>query len=143
MSEQTVKKIKDRFGDKVQVLEKSKTRVYVDARDKELAIEVVKFLFKDLGLRFSIASGVDKREGIEILYHMADDKNGTRISIRTLAEKPYPEMPSATSFMDGAEWIEREMHELLGVDFIGHPNQERLLLPDDWPDGIYPLRKGQ
>ncbi len=138
-----VGRIKEKFGKNVEVFEKSRTRVFVDAWDKKVAHEVVKFLFKDLGLRFSIATGIDKREGIEILYHMADDKNGVRISVRTLAEKPFPEMPTATSFMQGAEWIEREIHELLGVNFIGHPNLKRLLLPDDWPDGIYPLRKGQ
>jgi len=52
-------------------------------------------------------------------------------------------MPTATAFTDGALWIEREMHELLGVNFPGHPNLKKLLLPDDWPDGVYPLRKGE
>jgi Ni,Fe-hydrogenase III component G len=43
----------------------------------------------------------------------------------------------------GAEFIEREMHDLLGIDFPGHPNLVRLILPEDWPDGVYPLRRGR
>jgi len=38
-------------------------------------------------------------------------------------------------------WIEREMRELLGITFEGHPDPRRLLLPDNWPDGVYPLRQ--
>ena len=33
------------------------------------------------------------------------------------------------------------MHEILGINFKGHPDLKRLLLPDDWPDGVYPLRR--
>jgi NADH-quinone oxidoreductase subunit C len=36
---------------------------------------------------------------------------------------------------------EREVHDILGVQFTGHPDLARLLLPDEWPDGVYPLRK--
>jgi Ni,Fe-hydrogenase III component G len=40
-----------------------------------------------------------------------------------------------------AEWIEREIHDILGIDFKNHPNLKRLILFDDWPEGVYPLRK--
>jgi len=139
----TIKKLKDRFTDRIEVHEKRANRIYVNVPDKRVALDVVKFLFLDCSLRFSIASGVDRRDGIEILYHMSDDVAGAKISVRTLAEKPHPCLPSATGFLPGAEWIEREIHELLGVDFTGHPNLKRLLLPDDWTEGRYPLRKGQ
>jgi len=142
MARNTLEKLKSRFEEKVTVFEKTKSRIYVDVWDKKNALDVVKFLFIDEGLRFSIASGVDTREGIEILYHMADDRTNVRITVRTLAEKPFPEMPTATGFMPAADWIEREIHELLGVNFVGHPELKKLLLPDDWPQGVYPLRKG-
>ena len=48
---------------------------------------------------------------------------------------------SLTPIMKGAEWIEREIHELFGVEFKGHPRLIKLLLPDDWPDNLYPLRR--
>jgi Ni,Fe-hydrogenase III component G len=73
---------------------------------------------------------------------MAFDRLGVIVSVRVLVEKPELKMPSLTEIIPATEWIEREIHEMLGVDFIGHPNLERLLLPDDWPEGVYPFRKG-
>lgn len=135
-----IEQIKDRFKQKVDIFEKSKKRTYVTVA-KEDAKEVVRYLFKDLGARMAIASGVDTRPGIEILYHMTFDKHNMIVTVKTLAQKPKPEIASVTDFLPGAEWIEREIHELLGVDFIGHPRLETLLLPDDWTPGVYPLRK--
>jgi NADH:ubiquinone oxidoreductase subunit C len=136
-----VGQIRDRFKDKVEIFEKSKKRIYVTASTKEVGKELVRYLFKDLGARMSIASGVDTRPGIEILYHMAFDKQNLIVSVKVLVEKPELKMLSFTDFMEGASWIEREIHELLGVDFAGHPNLETLLLPDDWEPGVCPLRK--
>ena len=64
------------------------------------------------------------------------------ISLRVLTgNKEKPEMESITSIIKGAEWIEREIWELLGVNFKGHPNLKRLLLDKTWPEGKYPLRR--
>lgn len=135
-----VEQIRDKFKDKVEIFEKSKKRTYVTI-SKEDAKEVVRYLFRDLGARMSIASGVDTRPGIEILYHMAFDKHGIIITVKVLVKKPKPEMPSFVDFMPAAEWIEREIHEMFGVNFMGHPDLKTLLLPDDWPEGVYPLCK--
>ncbi|MGB9612561.1 MAG: NADH-quinone oxidoreductase subunit C [Candidatus Margulisiibacteriota bacterium] len=132
--------IKSQFKERVEIFEKSKKRLYVKVA-KENAKEVVHFLFKDLGARMSIMTAVDIRPGIEILYHMAMDKQGVMVTVKTLAEKPNPEIPTVVDFLPGAEWIEREIHEMFGVNFAGNPKLERLLLPDDWPQGVFPLRK--
>ena len=108
---------------------------------KDDAKEVVRYLFKDMGARMSIASGVDTRPGIEILYHMAFDKDNMIVTVKVLVAKPDLKMPTFTDFMPAAAWIEREIHELLGINFLGHPNLERLLLPEEWPEGVYPLRR--
>jgi len=135
-----LEQIKNNFRDKVEVFEKSKKRAYISV-SKENAKEVVGYLFKEMGARFSIATGIDIREGVEILYHMAFDKNGIVVSVRTLVPKPELEMPTFTDIILATNWIEREIHEMLGVNFIGHPNLEKLLLPDDWSEGEYPYRK--
>ena len=135
-----VEQIKGRFKDKVEIFEKSKRRIYVTVA-KEDAKEVVRYLFRDLEARMSIASGVDTRPGIEILYHMTFDKHNLIVTVKVLVMKPELQMPTFTDFMAAAEWIEREIHELLGVDFVGHPNLETLLLPDDCEPGVFPLRK--
>ena len=135
-----LEEIKNKFDGKIKVFEKNNRRTYVDVA-KEDAKELVKFIYCDLGARMSTASGVDTKAGIEILYHLSFDKYAMVVSVRVIALKPDPEMPTFTDFMPSAEWIEREIHEMLGVNFIGHPNLKRLLLPDDWPNGVYPCRK--
>ena len=57
------------------------------------------------------------------------------------AEGPNPEIDSLAPLFEAANWVEREIHELLGINFRGHPDMRRLLLSDDWPQGVYPLRQ--
>jgi Ni,Fe-hydrogenase III component G len=52
-----------------------------------------------------------------------------------------PAVESIACRVPATEWIEREIHELLGVEFRNHPDMRHLLLTDDWPEGNYPLRK--
>jgi NADH:ubiquinone oxidoreductase subunit C len=103
--------------------------------------ELVSYLVQDLGLRFIIASGLDTRKSIEILYHFSDDNSGAVISARTiLNDKNDLKIDSISDIFIGAAWIEREIHELLGVDFPGNNNLKHLLLKDDWPEKDFPLR---
>ena len=115
-------------------------RVYFSIKP-EMIKEVAGFLFKELGLRFSIATGTDTPGGLEILYHFSYDKTGQFFSVRVLIEdRIKPEIDSISTLFPAAEWIEREMWELLGINFKGHLNLKRLLLSDEWPEGKYPLR---
>jgi len=134
-------KIKQKLDKRIIVWEeKSPRRIYFTIK-KEDIFETVRFLFKDLGLRFSIATGTDMPQALEILYHFSFDKTGEFYSVRTLIEdKIKPEIASITPIFPGAEWIEREIWEMLGIKFIGHPNLKRLLLAEDWPQGNYPMR---
>ncbi len=138
--ESSLDKLRKKFGEKIEVFEKSKKRVYVSVERANLK-DVLRFLSQDLGARMSIATGVDTRIGIELIYHMAFDEEGLFVSVRVMVEKPDPSIATVTDVIPAAMWIEREIHEMFGVDFPGHPNLERLLLPDDWEDGVYPFRK--
>jgi NADH:ubiquinone oxidoreductase subunit C len=121
--------------------EKTVRRIYFSVKPEDI-YEVARFLFKDLSLRFSTASGVDTVQGLEILYHFSFDQTGEMFSVRVLIkDKINPEIQSITSLFPGAEWIEREIWEMLGIKFRGHPNLKRLLLADEWPEGKYPLRR--
>lgn len=133
--------VKEKLGNKIiNWYEHSARRIYFSLKPKDLK-ETARILFKDLALRFSTASGTDTPAGIEILYHFSFDKTGEIYSLRVLIEnRKKPEIDSITSVFVAAEWIEREMWELLGVNFIGHPNLKHLLLIDEWPEGKYPLR---
>ncbi len=135
-------KIQDRLASKIiDWKEPAKRRAYFTIR-KEDIFEVAGFLFKELGLRLSTASGVDTPSGFEILYHFSFDKTGEFYSVRVLIEdKKHPQIDSITPISAGAEWIEREIWEMLGINFRNHPNLKRLLLADDWPKESYPLRR--
>ena len=137
-----LKNINERFGDRVLKTErKSARRAYVDIYPKDI-IDMAGYIFKDLGLRFNIASAVDDFDRIEILYHFAYDQSGVIVSIRTtLSDKDDPRIDTITNVTPAAWWIEREIHELFGVEFDGNSDLRPLLLPDDWPKGVYPMRK--
>jgi len=141
--QEIIENIKVRAGkDILEFTDKSKRRIYITIK-KEALPKIVKYLFNDEKARFSTASGVDTKEAIEILYHFSVDEIGLIVSLRVILQKPNLEIDSLTSIMKCAEWIEMEIHELLGVKFRGHPNPKHLLLKDDWPKGNYPLRRDQ
>lgn len=139
--EEILNKIKEKFSSKIlKFEEKSARRIYIDFEPGEIPA-VVEFVFRNLGFRFVIATGIDTPQGIEILYHFSHDITGMMVSLRTtIKDKNSPQIASIAPIIIGAEWIEREIWEMLGVNFKGHPNLKRLLLADDWPEGKYPLR---
>lgn len=138
--EDVLKGIQDGFGGGIHALfDKSPKRVYIDISADAL-VPLAAHIFKDLGARFHIASGVDARAHLEVLYHFSIESLNLLISLRVKMDKDRPSVPSLAPLIKGANWIEREIHELLGIDFTGHPDLRRLLLADQWPDGVYPLR---
>ena len=136
-----IESIKKKFSGKVtKIFEKTKKRLYVNVPREEMPT-LAKYVFSDLGARFNTASAIDIPGGFEILYHFTVDSLNFMISIKTFLEKKDPHVQSLTPLMKGAEWIEREIHELFGIEFDGHANIKKLLLPDEWPEDKYPLRR--
>lgn len=115
-------------------------RTYLRA-PREIVFDFAKYLFIDVGCRLSIATGIDTREGIEIIYHFTHDESGTYYNIKTVIPKDDLKTKSLATFLPAANWIEREIHELLGVDFTGHPNLVPLLTAETWPADLHPLRR--
>ncbi len=134
-------KVREALGDSIQKWhEHSPRRIYITVRPEDLK-ESARVFFEEMGFRFSIATGTDTPGSIELTYHFSCDKTGRFFSLRThLEDRDNPEIDSIAGITKGAEWIEREIWELLGVNFKGHPGLKRLLLNDDWPEGVYPLR---
>lgn len=140
--EEIVAKIKKGLGKIVwrSFSREAPNRLYAGLDRKHLP-EAVKLVFDELSGRYVILTGVDTPGGIEVLYHFCFDEADLVVTLRVLLDKKHPKVDSITPIVKGAEWIEREIHELLGVDFPGHPNMKRLILADDWPEGVYPLRR--
>jgi NADH-quinone oxidoreductase subunit C len=116
-------------------------RIYLTC-ESENAVDVCRFLYEQVGCRFAIATGIDSDNYFEILYHFPYDALGCVITVKSLIrDKKNPTVDSLGQFLPAAEWIEREIHDELGIEFKGHPDMRRLVLADDWPEGVYPLRK--
>ena len=136
-----IEAIKAEFKDRiVSWQEKSPRRHYVTVPREDIT-KVADFIFAKHGARFIIASGIDTPEVIEILYHFAFDKLNRIVTVKVFVPKGNCEVESIASLISGANWIEREIAELLGVKFLNHPDPKRLLLAEDWPEGNYPLRQ--
>jgi len=120
----------------------SQKRAVLTVRPEQIT-EMAGFLFKELQFRFIIASALETDEGIEILYHFSFDATGLVLSLRVVLDRAKPEIESLTVLFDAANWIEREMHELLGINFLHHPNLEKLISEGNWAEGVYPFRRDQ
>lgn len=137
-----LKDLADAFGPKIlKAVRHSARRAYVDIDPKDLR-ELVTYLFKDRGFRFHIASAVDDLHHMEILYHFCLDSAAIIVSLRAvLGDRHNPRIHTITTITRSAWWIEREIHELFGIHFEGNEDLRPLLLPEDWPKGVYPMRK--
>lgn len=120
--------------------EPNEKRVYFDIKPQDV-LDVTRILFGELHLRFITASGQEVFGGsFQIIYHFSADKSGKVVNFKVDLPKDDPQVDSIANIIVGAEWIEREMWELLGIKFKGHPNLKRLLLAEEWPKESYPLR---
>ena len=98
-------------------------------------------LFRELGYRFIIASALHTKKGFEIYYHFSEDSSGLVLNLHVLLDPVKPEVESLSNMFEATNWIEREMHELFGIDFLNHPNLEALISEGNWATGEYPYRK--
>jgi len=116
-------------------------RIYLTC-EAQNSYDVSKFLFEDIGCRFVIATGIDSDDCFEVLYHYSYDQTGCVVTIKAIIrDRENPAIESIAPFLPGAEWIEREIHDIFGIEFKNHPDMRRLILADDWPEGLYPMRK--
>jgi NADH-quinone oxidoreductase subunit C len=153
--------LKKKFGDKI-------TGANFDAIDPWIEVspdgllEVCRYLRDDPKLRFNMLnciSGVDYFEAdpkkaaktgwephLEVVYHLWSLPNKTSIVLKVILPRwkdgvvgELPEVPSVSGIWSTADWHEREVYDLSGVYFTGHPNLRRILCPEDWVG--HPLRK--
>ncbi len=133
--------IRGRFAaDIVELADRSSRRVYLEIEPESLP-RVAVYLFRDREARFHIATGLDARSHFEVLYHFSIERLDLLISLRVKLPREHPGVPSLAGIIKGANWIEREMGELLGIEFQGHPNPTSLLLGEGWPPDVFPLRQ--
>jgi len=95
---------------------------------------------REAGCRYYLLCTVTEvASGFEVVHGVRDVEANRTVFVKTGTGKDDPRVPSAVPVFAGANWFEREMLDLFGVVFEGHPDPRRLMMPDDYPG--YPLRK--
>jgi Ni,Fe-hydrogenase III component G len=115
-------------------------RMFADVAIHDLGT-IFDYLVKDL--RFSILctiTGLDQGDTLGVIYHLARE-SGVVLNLCSAVPKGNPVLQTVTGSFPAAELYEREMADLLGMKVEGLPQGPRYPLPDDWPQGEYPLRK--
>ena len=140
-TESIIEKFKKEFSsDIIEIAVKNQTRVAITINPDSI-INVAGYLYKKAAFRFIIASALHTKRGFEIHYHFSKDSTGLILNIHVILDKDNPQIESLSNMFNASNWIEREMHELLGINFLNHPNQEKLISEGNWAEGVYPYRK--
>ena len=109
----------------------------------ESILEVCRFLNKTAGLDFDYLvnlTGVDYLDYLEVVYHLLSLKHNHSLVLKTRCyNREQPVVPSVTSVWQGADFQEREIYDLLGIRFEGHPNMKRIFLWEGFKG--HPLRR--
>jgi len=84
-------------------------------------------------------TAIDWQDRIEVVYQLTDLAKNEKVALRVDLDRQKPEIETVTSIWKGADFQEREVFDLMGVVYNGHPDLRRILLPEDWEG--YPLRK--
>ncbi|UCE99355.1 MAG: NADH-quinone oxidoreductase subunit C [Planctomycetota bacterium] len=123
--------------------EKVSNQVFVRVVPDTL-VPLIRFLSKTLSPRFLINAGTDlvRQDGKYLVsYIFSFDSDKIFLCIEVAVDAAAPDIDSITPIIAGANWSERETRDLLGINLRNHPDPRRLVLADDWPQGLYPLRR--
>ncbi|MBI2955128.1 MAG: NADH-quinone oxidoreductase subunit C [Chloroflexi bacterium] len=105
-------------------------------------LEVCRFLKETAELEFNYLSNltaVDYLDRMEVVYHLYSISRKHAVTLKVEVDRERASVPSVTGIWRGADFQEREVYDLLGVTFVGHPNLKRILLYDEFVG--HPLRK--
>ena len=81
----------------------------------------------------------DATERFGLVYLLANTTTNERLTIRVFLNEPELTVPSVVPIWSGANWLEREVYDMFGIRFEGHPDLRRILMPDEFT--AFPLRK--
>ena len=140
-----VAKIREKFG-----ADAFTTSAFRDNRRVQVAPErvfdVLEFLKQTCGFDMLVElGGADylhypgARDRFGVWYILLNTVDGARLIVKTFVNDPDPTVPSVVPLWKGADWMEREVYDMYGIVFEGHPDLRRILMPDEFT--AFPMRK--
>jgi NADH-quinone oxidoreductase subunit C len=135
--------LKATYTGALDVIENQQKEPYLKIAAGEVA-QFSRLIHDDSSLRMTYLmnlAAVDTGQTIEIVYNVCSYHLTHRLLFKTVIDREHPRIESVISVWPAANWYEREIWELYGVEVNGHPNLTRFLLTDDWDEG-HPMRKG-
>lgn len=144
LTQKFLRGLPERFPQILQNLQEHVPGQYLITLPREEMPKVAKYAVNELGARFVISVGTDQRDktgDFGISHVLALDEEKQFIILHSNLPADDPRIESITPDVPAANWAEREAYDLVGIVPEGHPDPRRLVLPDDFPAGIHPLRK--
>ncbi len=140
---ETIAALKSQFPEVVESEFRGQTRVIVPRESLFAALELLKESRGfDLLVDVTCVDYLNYRDALErfgLVYLLANTVTSERITVRCFLDEPELTVPSATPLWDGANWMEREVWDMFGISFEGHPDLRRILMPEEYT--AFPLRK--
>jgi NADH-quinone oxidoreductase subunit C len=143
--------VRDAFGESVSHVKefRGETTIVVEP---ERVTEVLDYLRVSSGLVYNLLSDISavdyfpddygdeydgddsdyRPERFAVSYHIVSMLYNRRLRVKAFASEEDPRLPTATVVWPAANWLEREIADMMGITFEGHPDQRRLLMPEDW-----------
>lgn len=134
----------ERFGDKISGVNEPYGLLTFET-SKDVIIAVLGFLKDNNLANFNFLTDITavhypgKKHGIAVVYHLHSMVKRLRIRVKVFIDEHQPEIPTATTLWNSANWMERETYDLFGVKFDGHPDLRRILNMDEL--GVHPMLK--
>ncbi|MCS7098221.1 MAG: NADH-quinone oxidoreductase subunit C [Candidatus Methanomethyliaceae archaeon] len=138
--EDPIKRIEQMKDEYLEFKKPRDRRIFIKIKREDMK-KFLSFLVNDLNIKhLSTITGIDTGKEMELLYHFAYN-NSVAITIKISIPREDLRVPTITDIVPGAIFYEQEVHDMFGIVFEGHPDLSPLILPEGWPEGIYPLRK--
>jgi NADH-quinone oxidoreductase subunit C len=137
------RKLKEQFGELISAPVEFRGEISVRLSDAERIEEVCRFAKETLGCNYLVdISSIDNYGDdprFTLVYHVSSFSNPLHLRLKTDVGEEKSEAPTVTTVWAGADWHEREIYDMMGVRFRGHPDLRRILMWDGYP--YFPLRK--
>jgi NADH-quinone oxidoreductase subunit C len=144
MNSLIIEKLKSRFPDSIESTNEFRGDLTVQVKKSDV-VKVAEFLKTDPELAFDLpvdVLGVDMyrpEDRFEVVYILYSIKNKNYLRLKVLADESDPVVPTLSTVWSGAAWNEREVFDMFGIKFAGHPDLRRMYMPEEYQ--YYPLRK--